>query len=136
MNGRSGVKKILIIDDEKSFCELLSFILKKEGFEVYYFNDPQEALLKVVENIPDLILLDIAMPKLDGFDLLVKLKKDLGTRCPPVIFLTNLQYTDDGTPITDEFSKSLGAIGVIHKTDNWGYIIQKLKESIENEMNI
>ncbi|MCS7184037.1 MAG: response regulator [Patescibacteria group bacterium] len=123
-------KKILLIDDEKSFCEVISFALKKAGFEIICYYDPKEALLKIIEDLPDLILLDIAIPEMNGLELLIHLKKDLGRKCPPIIFLTNLKYTEDGKSIDKDFSQSIGAVDVIHKSDNLDEMIGKINKAL------
>jgi DNA-binding response OmpR family regulator len=122
--------KIVIIDDEKSFCELLSFVLKKEGFEIKCYNDPQEALLNIVSDKPDLIILDLAMPVLDGFSLLEHLKKDLQEINPKILIVTNLKYTDSGIPIDENYAKSLGVDGLIHKTGDLDDMVKKIKQVI------
>lgn len=86
-------KKILIVDDEELVVKALTRKLNEEGFEVYAAYDGDEALLKVLESKPDLILLDIIMPKLDGISVLKKLKASDETKDIPVIILTNL-YDD------------------------------------------
>lgn len=126
-----GPKKLMLIDDEKSFCDLISFALKKLGFEIICFYNPKEALLKIFEISPDLILLDIAMPKMNGLELLVHIKKDLGEKCPPILLLTNLRYTDDGKIINEDFARSIGGIGVIHKSENLDEIINKINKVFE-----
>jgi DNA-binding response OmpR family regulator len=122
--------KIVIIDDEKSFCELLSFVLKKEGFEIKCYNDPQEALLNIVSDKPDLIILDLAMPVLDGFSLLEHLKKDLQEINPKILIVTNLKYTDSGIPMDENYAKSLGVDGLIHKTGDLDDMVKKIKQVI------
>jgi DNA-binding response OmpR family regulator len=122
--------KIVIIDDEKSFCELLSFVLKKEGFEIKCYNDPQEALLNIVSDKPDLIILDLAMPVLNGFSLLEHLKKDLQEINPKILIVTNLKYTDSGIPIDENYAKSLGVDGLIHKTGDLDDMVKKIKQVI------
>jgi DNA-binding response OmpR family regulator len=122
--------KIVIIDDEKSFCELLSFVLKKEGFEIKCYNDPQEALLNIVSDKPDLIILDLAMPVLNGFSLLEHLKKDLQEINPKILIVTNLKYTDSGIPIDENYAKSLGVDGLIHKTGDLDEMVKKIKQVI------
>ena len=67
-------RKILIADDDEGTVALLSIGLEKEGYEVVSATDGQEALEKAEEHHPDLILLDIMMPKLDGYSLLLRLK--------------------------------------------------------------
>jgi DNA-binding response OmpR family regulator len=122
--------KIIIIDDEKSFCELLSFVLKKEGFEVKYYIDPQEALLNIVSDKPNLIILDLAMPVLNGFSLLEHLKKDLQEIHPKILIVTNLKYTDSGILIDENYAKSLGVDGLIHKTGDLDEMVKKIKQVI------
>lgn len=125
--------KILLIDDEKSFCDIFSFALKKEGFNIEYFTDPKEALLNIVSKKPDLILLDIAMPIINGFSILSQLKKDLKEKQPKIVFLTNLKYSADGSLIDETYAKSLGADGIIHKTEDMDKVIEKIKEFLKNE---
>jgi two-component system, OmpR family, response regulator VicR len=122
--------KIVIIDDEKSFCELLSFVLKKEGFEIKCYNDPQEALLNIVSDKPDLIILDLAMPVLNGFTILEHLKKDLQEINPKILIVTNLKYTDSGIPIDENYAQSLGVDGLIHKTGDLDEMVKKIKQVI------
>ena len=59
-------KKIIVIDDEKNIVNIIKFNLKKEGYEVITASDGQEGLEKIFSQNPDLILLDIMMPKMDG----------------------------------------------------------------------
>jgi DNA-binding response OmpR family regulator len=123
--------KVILIDDEKSFCELLSFVLKKEGFEVNCYNNSQEALLNIVSEKPDLIILDLDMPVLNGFSLLEHIKKDIKEIHPKILIVTNLKYTDSGIPIDENYVKSLGANGLIHKTGDLDEMIRKIKEIIQ-----
>ena len=78
--------KILVVDDEKSIVEIISYNLQKEGYEVITANDGMQGLKTALSENPDLILLDIMMPKLDGFEVCKRLReKKLQT---PVIMLT------------------------------------------------
>lgn len=87
------MKKILLVDDEPLVIKALSKRLLSEGFDLYHAADGQEAMTKVDQIKPDLILLDIIMPKLDGISVLKKLKENSATQNIPVIILTNL-YDD------------------------------------------
>jgi len=78
-------KKILVIDDEKPIADILEFNLKKEGFDVYCAYDGNEALEKVEEVRPDLILLDIMLPLRDGMEVCREVRKKYDT---PIIMLT------------------------------------------------
>jgi CheY-like chemotaxis protein len=122
------IKKIVLIDDEKSFVDLLSYILKKENYEVISFIEPSEVLKNInLLKDADLILLDLYMPNIDGFNLLSYLKKELNFNTPPIIFITNLKYTEDGQLIDDDFAKNLGVNGVIFKTDDYQKNLEKIK---------
>lgn len=83
-------KKILIIDDEPPIQKALTDRLRLEGYEPISALDGREGLKKVESEKPDLILLDIIMPTLDGISVLKKLKENRYTNKIPVIILTNL----------------------------------------------
>ena len=68
-------KQILIADDEQDILEIISYNLTKEGYEVYTAKDGNEAIEKAKQIHPDLIILDIMMPKKDGFTLAKEIKK-------------------------------------------------------------
>jgi len=82
------VKKILIVEDSKSYLTVLSQALTGNGFDVTEAIDGQEGLIAVKKETPDLILLDIEMPKMDGITMASKLKES-GINVP-IIFLTNM----------------------------------------------
>ena len=106
--------KILIIDDEPDLTYTIKKILEGNGFEVNSFNDPILALNNYKANFYDLVILDIKMPKMDGFELYIKLRgKDPKVK---ICFLTVI-----GT-FNEEFRKIRLALG---KTINEDYFIQK-----------
>ncbi len=78
-------KKILVIDDEKAIADIIKFNLKKEGYDVITANDGEEGITKVFTENPDLILLDIMMPKVDGYEVCKKVREKIST---PIIMLT------------------------------------------------
>ena len=78
-------RKILVVDDELAIVDLLSFNLKKEGYDVVTANDGEEALLKSETESPDLILLDVMLPKMDGFTVCRKVRERKTT---PIIMIT------------------------------------------------
>ena len=82
-------KTILIIEDDKFLRELIVKKLKEEGYQAVEAVDGEEALVKVKESLPDLILLDLILPGVDGFEVLKELRKDV-KKYLPVIMLTNL----------------------------------------------
>lgn len=83
-------KKILIVEDEMAILNVLADKFTLEGFEVAVAKNGQEGLKIALENHPDLILLDIVMPIMDGMTMLGELRKDLWGKDVSVIFLTNL----------------------------------------------
>ncbi len=89
------MKKILFIEDELSLQQTLGEILRQEGFKVIAALDGKEGLERLGEEKPDIILLDLVLPKLDGFDVLKQIKADPATKNIPVIVLTNLEGTED-----------------------------------------
>lgn len=78
-------KKVLVVDDEKNIVTIIAFNLKKEGYEVVTASDGEEGIRKTFEEKPDLILLDIMMPKVDGYEACKKIREHYDT---PIIMLT------------------------------------------------
>lgn len=78
-------KKVLVVDDEKSISDIIKFNLLKDGYDVEVAADGDEALKKVYTMQPDLILLDVMLPKLDGFQVCRKIRETFNT---PIIMLT------------------------------------------------
>ncbi|MBK9451695.1 MAG: response regulator transcription factor [Bacteroidetes bacterium] len=71
-----GGKKILIADDEPDILEMLEYALLRDGFEVYKAQDGEETLRKAAKHLPDIILLDVMMPKMDGIEVCRALRQD------------------------------------------------------------
>lgn len=69
------MKKVLVVDDEKPISDIVKFNLAKEGYDVYTAYDGEEALEKVAEVEPDLILLDLMLPKMDGLEVAREVRK-------------------------------------------------------------
>lgn len=87
--------KVLIADDNQQNCELLDAYLSEEGYEISMAYDGQQTLDKVAESQPDLILLDIMMPRLSGYEVCQELKRDKLTRDIPVLMVTALAERGD-----------------------------------------
>ncbi|MBC7327016.1 response regulator [bacterium] len=81
-------KKILVVDDEKPIVRLVQVNLEHAGYEVVTAYDGKEALEKVEQEKPDLIILDVMMPQMDGFEVMQRLQANPKTRDIPVIMLT------------------------------------------------
>jgi CheY-like chemotaxis protein len=93
----SAPSKILIADDNLQNCELLEAYLSETGepYEIAMAYDGQEALKQVAEFQPDLILLDIMMPKLSGYEVCKRLRKDSATHSIPILVITALNEMGD-----------------------------------------
>jgi two-component system chemotaxis response regulator CheY len=100
--------RILIVDDDESIRELLRLHLSGAGYEVETAADAISAGYMVLRRPPDLIITDIAMPHMDGFEFVAALKADKSLPEIPVVFLTSIE---DG----DHRGKELGAVGYITK---------------------
>ena len=99
---------ILIVDDDEGIRELLRLHLSSAGYEVNTAEDAIAAGYMVLRSRPDLIITDVNMPHMDGFEFIAALKSDRSLPKIPVIFLTSV---DDG----DLRGKELGAVGYVTK---------------------
>ncbi len=88
-------KKILLVEDDKFLSEMYVTKLTESGFETEVASDGPEALVKIEERKPDLILLDIVLPKMDGFEFLRLLKKNESLNAIHVIILSNLGQKEE-----------------------------------------
>lgn len=116
------MKKILIADDEHKIIMTLEYAFRKLGYEVFIARDGSEVLDILNNEIPDLILLDVMMPKVDGYTTLSKIKEDDKFQRIKVIFLSAKTRKED-----IEKGLSLGADAYITKP----YSIKKLLEKVE-----
>lgn len=124
-NQKNNQKKILIVDDERALRRALVDIFKTDGaFEVSEASDGEEAFLSIQKNRPDIILLDIAMPKMDGLTVMKKLKTENLLGDTKVIFLTN-----SGELSHIATAMSSGAFDYLVKSD-WDIkdVVAKVKE--------
>lgn len=87
--------RIMVVDDEPEITEIVATFLTESGYQVVIENDPTKAIDQIRANKPDVVLLDIMMPGMDGYDVCRELKKDAKLAHTPVIFLTGKDRTDD-----------------------------------------
>lgn len=85
--------KVLIVEDNENICEMYAVTFMKRGFTVYTAPDGRSAIQKYQNKKPDIILLDIMMPQVDGYQVLKEIRKDVNSYTP-VIMLTNLDAND------------------------------------------
>lgn len=83
-------KKILIIEDDEHVSKVYEMKFSKEGYDTILVTNGEEAVEKITSERPDLIILDLMVPKKDGFAVLEEIKKDQGTAGIPVLVLSNL----------------------------------------------
>ena len=87
--------KILIVEDDTFLAGIYANKFEREGFEVLLSIDGELGLQSAKKNKPGIILLDVLLPKLDGFEVLEKIKAEAATRAIPVVLLTNLGQKED-----------------------------------------
>jgi CheY-like chemotaxis protein/MinD-like ATPase involved in chromosome partitioning or flagellar assembly len=88
-------KKILIVDDDLDTLKLVGTTLEKQGFVIFAAKDGKEALAKIAENVPDLVLLDIMMPEMDGYEVTRRLRANPETAQLPIILFTAKGQVED-----------------------------------------
>lgn len=87
--------KILVVDDEPAIVRLMEFILARQGHETLHAGNGEEALQKIRAHHPDLVLLDIMMPRIDGYEVAQQLRADPETRRLPIIMLSAKAQEED-----------------------------------------
>jgi len=110
---RVSDKKILIVDDSSTNVVLLNAVLAQHGYEVISALNAREAYKLVDKQKPDLILLDLLMPEISGFDFLEKIKKDQSLKDVPVVIVSAI-----GTKENIRQTKKMGAVHFISKPVN------------------
>ena len=88
-------RKILVVDDDRLNLRILSSILRRDGFQVAEADSGERALEAYAQFIPDLVLLDVVMPGIDGFETCRRMKHTYSDKCAPVIFITAKNDSDD-----------------------------------------
>ncbi len=119
-------KKILLIEDEEVIIRLLNRKLSGIGYEVVLAMDGEEGLEKMREQRPDLVLLDIIMPRKGGFEVLEEMKKDKNLFDIPVVIISN-----SGQPLELERAKKLGVSDWLVKAEfDPKEVVEKVKKYI------
>ena len=119
--------KILLIEDDKFLRDLISQKLKSEGYEVVEAAEGREGLEKIKKEKPNLVLLDLVLPGIDGFEVLKKIKEDPSTSSLPVIILSNLGQKD-----SVEKGLKMGAVDYLIKAHfTPTEIIEKVKSNLK-----
>lgn len=114
--------RILVLDDEKEIAEVIALYLKNEGYEVTLAYTGREALKKIEEDVPDLALLDVMLPDVDGFRVLQKIREKY--KFPVIMLTAKTEYTDKITGLT------LGADDYIAKPFNPLELVARVKAQL------
>lgn len=120
------MKKILIVDDEPNIVMSLEYTFKKKGFEVYIARDGSEALEILENKIPDVILLDVMMPKVDGYQTIKLIKENKSLEHVKVIFLSAKSKSSD-----IEKGLSLGADKYLLKPFSVKKLVSEVNELLD-----
>ena len=116
--------KVLIVEDDQFLSKMYGKKFQLAGYEVEIAMDGQEGLSKMRLTKPDIVLMDIMMPKLNGLDAIVQAKADALISNIPILVLTNLSNTDDATVAVKN-----GAVGYLIKSDfTPTQVVEKVKE--------
>ncbi len=119
--------KVLIIEDDKFLCKIYATKLTKEGIDAEFGLDGTEGMEKMRAHKPNLILLDLIMPKMDGFAVLEEMKADTSLKKIPVVVLSNLGQESDIAK-----AKKLGAKDYIVKSDtSIQDVVKKIKSYLK-----
>lgn len=123
-------KRILVVDDEIYIVHILEFSLTMEGYTILTAFDGEEALRVIEKERPDLVVLDIMMPKLDGYEVCRRLRKDERFSTLPIVLLSA-----KGRAIDREAGLDAGADDYITKPFSPRKLIEKIRELLEREEN-
>ena len=120
--------KILLVEDDETLAKVYKDRLEMEGFEVAHANNGESALEAAVKNVPDLVLLDVMMPKMNGFDVLDILRNTPATKNVRIIMLTALSQPKDA-----ERAKDLGADDFLIKSQ---VVISDVVERVKHQLGM
>lgn len=120
--------RILVVDDERDTLDLIDLTLKTAGYDIHLANSGTESLEMIRNGDFDLVLLDIMMPDMSGFDVLRTLKAEMADDHPPVVFLTAKSLPEDRAE-----GMSLGANDFLTKPVTRGSLLDTIKKHIIGE---
>lgn len=119
---------LLVVDDEANFRDIFSTKFSAAGFRVETASSGEEGIQKAKELKPDLILMDVKMPGIDGAQALMKLKEDPETKFLKVLFLTSLgDPSEDGQATNNRLAQDAGALGYLRKSDDLDATVAQVK---------
>ena len=126
---------ILVVDDNKDFLEIFSMKLTQAGFQVTTAHGGAEGIEQVKRAKPDLMMLDVEMPGMNGLETIAKLKGDPATAGVKVVFLTNYgEAQQESSWIDEKLAREAGAIDYIKKSDDLNSIVEEVKKVLKHPM--
>lgn len=125
----AGQPYILVVDDEPDFREIFGAKLSSEGFRVGAAADGPSALDMMAKEAPDLVLMDVNMPGMDGATTVIKMRENPATKNIKVAFLTSLgDPREEIQEVNRKFSQDFGAQGYLKKTDDLDVLVQSIRK--------
>ncbi len=124
-------KSIIVVDDDESVLSFLSFSLKGDGFNVIEARDAERALTILKTKKPNLILLDIMLPKMDGFAMCKMVRQDFRLKDVPILFIT--AYAD---PSSLEKTQKAGAQGLIEKPIMYSELLVQILDALAGRFSL
>lgn len=124
-------QKVLLVDDDQDFREAVKLALENSGFTVVTANDGEAGLKSVKKEKPDLIILDVMMPKKDGYAVCYELKNNETTASIPVLMLTSLGSETKGKDGADVLAKGHKAEGYLEKPVESDMLVDKVKQLLK-----
>lgn len=128
--------KVLIVDDDANFREIWKIKLVNNGFDVLVASNGKEALEILKNNKPDIILLDIIMPVMDGIEMLLNIKDDLKDKNSKVFIITSLDEADPEVKnYHNKVIQELGAVKCLRKSTDLNDLVDILKKQVNLKNN-
>ena len=115
--------KILIIEDDKNICDLLKINLELEGYEVFVSFNGKDGLKKIYQEKPDLVLLDLLLPGVDGWEICKQLRSDEQTKKIPIIIISVLTEDEGRKP-------EMGVVGYLVKPFDISILTDEIKKAL------
>ena len=125
MGKEKRARKILLVDDEAGFAELLRDLLEMDNYEVELAHDGQEGLDKLQGYVPDVIISDVVMPRLSGFEMFKQVKANPETSKIPFLFITGFQ---DDRVLSE--ARKIGIFGILKKPIDIEQIESRLRDLV------
>jgi DNA-binding response OmpR family regulator len=120
-------RRILVVDDEPFICRSLSFVLRKSDYLVFEARNGEEAIAAIREHKPDLVFLDVMMPKLNGFQVTEEVRRDRALDTVKIVLLTA-----KGQECDRDQGKAVGATDYITKPFSPTKILERVKQLLES----